>query len=140
VTSGSLSSQGGKKRILAVDDELDMTTILKMALEPVGFTVDTFNDPTLALERFKPNLYDLVILDVMMPRMNGFQLYEQLKKIDNGIKVCFLTASSETYRERLRKEQYRELNRDLFLEMPLPIRDHRRNKEANRIVLNAVQS
>jgi hypothetical protein len=45
-----LSHQDRKKKILAVDNKLDMTSILKMALEPVGFTVDTFNDPTLALE------------------------------------------------------------------------------------------
>jgi CheY-like chemotaxis protein len=108
---------------LAVDDELDMTSILKMALERVGYIVDIFNDPVSALERFKPNLYDLVVLDIMMPRMNGFQLYEQLKKMDHDVKVCFLTASSETYREQLRKEEYHELNKDLFLEMPLPVKE-----------------
>jgi DNA-binding response OmpR family regulator len=82
VTSDSLSRQEGKKKILVVDNEPDMTRMLKMALEPVGFIVDTFNDPVLALKGFKPNLYDLVILDIIMPRMNGFQLYEQLKKMD----------------------------------------------------------
>jgi two-component system OmpR family response regulator len=84
---------------LAVDDEPDMTTMLKMALERVGFTIDIFNDPVLALKSFKPNLYDLVILDVMMQKMNGFELYSQLKKVDPDMKVCFLTASSESYRE-----------------------------------------
>ena len=69
MTSGPLSSQEVKRKILAVDDELDMTTILKMALECVGFTIDIFNDPVLALERFKPNLYDLVVLDIIMPKM-----------------------------------------------------------------------
>jgi DNA-binding response OmpR family regulator len=117
------SSNDKKKKILVVDNELDMTTMLKMALEPNGFAVDTFNDPVLALEQFKPNLYDLVILDVMMPKINGFDLYNQLKKIDDDIKVCFLTASSETYREQLKKEEHCELNKDLFLEMPLPIKE-----------------
>jgi DNA-binding response OmpR family regulator len=79
VISGSFSRQEGKKKILAVDDELDMTTILKMALERVGFTVDAFNDPVLALERFKPNRYDLVVLDIMMPKLDGFELYNQLE-------------------------------------------------------------
>lgn len=55
-----------------------MTTMLKTALERAGFTFDTFNDPLLALESFKPNLYGLVILDVIMPKMNGFELYNQL--------------------------------------------------------------
>ena len=104
-----------------VDDEPDMTTILKMALERAGFTVDTFNDPLLALESFKPNLYTLVILDVMMSKMNGINLYNQIKKVDLGAKVCFLTACNEFYREKLMKERHCELQRDLFLEMPLPI-------------------
>jgi DNA-binding response OmpR family regulator len=81
-----------------------MTTMLKMALERAGFTIDIFNDPVLALQSFKPNVYDLVILDIMMPKMNGFELYNQLKKTDPGVKVCFLTASSETYREELGKK------------------------------------
>jgi CheY-like chemotaxis protein len=131
VTSDPSSQQEGKKKkILFVDDEPDMTTILKMALKRIGFGIDIFNDPVLALESFKPNFYDLVLLDVMMPKMDGFELYNQLKKIDDGIKVCFLTASSETYREQLRKEKYSELNKDLFLEMPLPI--SRIREEINR--------
>jgi DNA-binding response OmpR family regulator len=100
-----------------------MTTILRTALERIGFAVDTFNDPVLALDSFKSDLYGLVVLDVMMPKMDGFELYNQLKKIDHDIKVCFLTASTETYREELRKEKYCELSKDLFLEMPLPIRE-----------------
>jgi len=108
---------------LYVDDEPDMTTMLKMALERAGFTIDTFNDPLLALKSFKSNLYDLVILDVMMPKMDGFELHNQLKKVDPNIKVCFLTASSDTYREKLRKEKQCEINRDLFLEMPLPMKE-----------------
>jgi CheY-like chemotaxis protein len=131
VTSDPLSQQEGKKKkILFVDDEPDMTTILKMALKRIGFGIDIFNDPVLALESFKPNFYDLVLLDVMMPKMNGLELYNQLKKIDDGIKICFLTASSKTYCEQLRKEKYCELNKDLFLEMPLPI--SRIREEINR--------
>jgi two-component system, OmpR family, response regulator ChvI len=104
-----------------VDDEPDMTDMLKMALEHAGFTVDTFNDPVLALNSFKPNMYGLVILDVMMQEMDGLELYNQLKKADPSIKVCFLTASSEMYREKLVKERHCELNKDLFMNMPLPI-------------------
>ena len=118
-----LSHQDRKKKVLFVDNEPDITSMLKMALERVGFSIDTFNDPLLALKSFKPNSYDLVMLDIMMPKMNGFELYEQLKRADPGAKVCFLTASNETYREQLRKERYCELNRDLFLEMPLPIKE-----------------
>ena len=123
MTSESLSQQERKKKILLVDDEPDITTMLKMALERVGFSVDTFNDPLLSLQSFRPPLYDLVILDVLMPKMNGFELYNRLKKMDRDIKVCFLTASNETYREELRKQKHPELNRDLYLEMPLPIKE-----------------
>jgi two-component system response regulator VanR len=94
-----------------------------MVLECVGFTIDTFSDPVLTLEGFQPNLYDLVVLDVMMPKMDVFELYYNLKKMDNDIKVCFLTASNETYREKLIKDKYREIDKELFLEMPLPIKE-----------------
>jgi DNA-binding response OmpR family regulator len=117
------SSNNKKKKIFCVDDEPDMTAMLKMALEDAGFNVDIFNDPVLALKSFKPNLYGLIILDVMMQKMNGFELYNQLRTWDPGIKVYFQMASSETYREELRKEKHYELNKDLFLNMPLPIKE-----------------
>jgi two-component system, OmpR family, response regulator ChvI len=112
-----------QKKILYVDDEPDMTSMLKMSLEHAGFSIDVFNDPLLALKNFKPKMYDLVILDVMMPKMDGLELYSQLKNVDPNINGCFLTASSETYGEELRKKKGRhcELNKDLFLYMPLPI-------------------
>jgi CheY-like chemotaxis protein len=62
----------------------------------------------------------LVILEVIMPKVDGLELYTQLKEKDSGINICFLTASSEPYREELPKEKYNQLSRDLFLEMPLP--------------------
>jgi DNA-binding response OmpR family regulator len=64
---------------------------LKLVLEGNGFNVDTFVDPTLALQNFKSSRYDLLILDVKMPVMNGFQLYAQMKKIDLNITALFLT-------------------------------------------------
>jgi DNA-binding response OmpR family regulator len=117
------SNHKKKKKILFVDNEPDITTMLKMALERAGFSIDVFNDPLLALKSFRPKLYDLVILDVMMPKMDGLELYNQLKIVDPTIKACFLTASSETYSEELGKKKGRhcELNKDLFLYMPLPI-------------------
>jgi DNA-binding response OmpR family regulator len=68
-TPSPSSHQDLKKSILIVDDEPDMTKISKMALEREGFLIDAFNDPALALENFKPNIYDLAILDVKMPKM-----------------------------------------------------------------------
>ena len=90
-----------EKRILIVDDETDVNYTFETVLEENGFVVDSFDDPVLALNSFKPDLYDLVLLDIKMPAMDGFKLYEEMKKIDDKFKVCFLTASEMFY------EQYR---------------------------------
>lgn len=81
-----------KSRILVVDDEPDVNFTLKITLEDKGFKVDAFDDPLLALENFKAGLYDLVILDIKMPKMNGFELYREIRKLDDKVKVCFMTA------------------------------------------------
>ena len=83
-----------KKKILIVDDEKDAGRTLKMMLENYGFDIDCFTEPALALEKFKPNLYDLIILDIRMPETNGFELYDQLKSRDSNIKTLFITALS----------------------------------------------
>lgn len=85
----------GRKRILVVDDEPDITLTLLAILQKSGFEVSSFNDPLLAFQFFKPRYYDLVILDIKMSKMNGFELYQQLKKKDSHLRVCFLTAVSE---------------------------------------------
>ncbi|CAN5178258.1 hypothetical protein BH18THE2_BH18THE2_14490 [soil metagenome] len=111
------------KDIIFIDDETDVTFTIKTILEETGlFHVDTFNDPYLALNRFKPNCYALVLIDIMMPKMGGFELYEQLKKIDPDIKVCFLTAS-EMYHHEVREVKHCALNEDLFLQKPISNED-----------------
>ena len=108
---------------MAIDDEPDITLTLKAALETVGlFDVDTFNSPESALKSFKPDFYALVLIDIMMPKMSGFDLYEQLKKVDPGVKVCFLTAS-EMYHEENRGIEHCALNKDLFLQKPISTDD-----------------
>jgi DNA-binding response OmpR family regulator len=82
----------GQKKILVVDDEPDLTMLCRLALEYHGFKVDTFNDPVEAISNYKPGYYDLVIVDIKMPKMDGFQLYDEIKKKDQKAKVCFLTA------------------------------------------------
>jgi len=82
------------KRILIVDDEKDIGRTFKMILENYGFEIDFFTDPAMALETFKPNLYDLTILDIKMPEINGFELYDKLKSRDPKIKTLFISALS----------------------------------------------
>ena len=104
-------------KILIVDDEPDITLSFKMILEGNGFKVDTYNDPVHAKENFKAGSYDLVILDIRMPKMDGFQLYEELKKIDDKVKVVFITEFDINY-EGLRK-MYPELRIDSFVRKPV---------------------
>lgn len=79
-------------RVLLVDDEADIVRVLKRGLEVKGFMVDAFDSPQEAIKSFKPNVYDLAILDIRMPGLNGFTLYRQMKKIDPSLTACFLSA------------------------------------------------
>jgi two-component system, OmpR family, response regulator ChvI len=89
---------GIKSRILIVDDEVDITLSFSLALEDSGlFEVDTYNDPLVALSNYRPNSYDLLLLDIKMPNMNGFELYDKIKRIDNKVKVCFISAYNVDY-------------------------------------------
>jgi DNA-binding response OmpR family regulator len=118
-------------RILVVDDEPDLTQVSTLALEYHGFKVDSFNDPQEALSKFEPGLYDLVILDIKMPKMDGFELYHEIKKKDSNAKVCFLTAS-ELYYEEFRKKEYYALDRDMFIRKP--IENEELVKEINKMI------
>jgi two-component system response regulator ChvI len=81
-------------RILVVDDEPDILLALKIVLESNGFKTEAFRDPILALRSFIAGSYDLALLDIRMPRITGLGLYKELRKIDNKIRVCFLSAIS----------------------------------------------
>jgi two-component system, OmpR family, response regulator ChvI len=107
---------------LIVDDEPDITSSFDMILQMNGFEVDTYNDPLLPLSNFKPNLSGLALLDIRMPKMNGFELYKKIKDIDNRIEVCFITAF-EDYREEF-KEPFPELEEaKYFIRKPKAIED-----------------
>ena len=116
---------------MVVDDEFDLTLFYKMLLEFHGFRVDVFNDPGKALSSFKPDYYNLVILDIKMPGMDGFELNEELQKIDSKVNVCFLTAS-ELYYKEFRKKEYYALNKELFIRKP--VEDEELLKEINRLI------
>ena len=106
-------------RILLVDDDHDNSSMFKIGLQDAGFEVDVYNDSGIALSTFKPDYYDLLILDIKMPNMDGYELYEKIKKIDNKVKVCFLTAS-EKYKEEHRPSF---LSSSSFLIKPITIDD-----------------
>jgi len=105
------------KRILVVDDEYDIILTIKVVLEENGFVVDSFTDASKALENFRTGLYDLVILDVKMPLIDGFSLYEEIKKLDDKVIICFLTAAGTHY--KFLKKNYPSINEDCVIYKPV---------------------
>ena len=115
------------KRILIVDDEADVTITFKAAIEDSNdgnhankrIEVYTANDPVVALSEFKQNFYDLLLLDINMPHMNGFQLCEKIFAIDINVRVC-LMSSGEINWEALR-EMYPTRQEGCFIRKPVAI-------------------
>lgn len=79
-------------RLLIVDDEADITQVLKMGMEAHGFHADPFTNPQAALAKFKAGAYDMALLDIRMNGLTGFELFERLHAIDPKMKICFITA------------------------------------------------
>ena len=106
-----------------VDDEPDVTYAIEKILENNGFVVDSYNEPTLALSNFRQELYDLLLLDIRMPEINGFELYQKIREIDSYVKICFLTASELFYEEYRRLDAYPRLNKEHFIRKPIRTED-----------------
>ena len=107
------------KIILIVDDDPDVSSIFSIGLEDEGFVVDTYNDPLEALSNFKPSFYDLLLIDINMPKMNGFELCTQILKFDVNVRICFITAG-ETNIEALR-EVYPTISVGCFIKKPITL-------------------
>jgi two-component SAPR family response regulator len=110
------------KRILIVDDEQDIALTLSEGLSEVGYDVKAFNDPALALSEFKAGIYDLLLLDIKMPDITGFELYRKIKVIDSKVNVCFITAF-ESYHEQFKQEFFPLENVKGFIRKPIAIND-----------------
>jgi DNA-binding NtrC family response regulator len=113
-----------KKRILVVDDEPDISSLFKMVIEQNNeVTVHSFTDPLLALRNFNDNFYDLILVDIKMPEMDGIDFYREIRKIDKKVKLCFITAS-EKYYEQFRKGIYDKLlGENCFIQKPIANED-----------------
>jgi DNA-binding response OmpR family regulator len=119
-----ITSSNDKQRakILIVDDDHDVAITLKTILEEEGesskeFEVHVFNDPELALSNFKAGWYDLLLVDILMPKMNGFELSQKLKNIDDKVKVCFITAYEIYYRAL--RDLFPTVEVDCFIAKPI---------------------
>jgi two-component SAPR family response regulator len=88
----------------------------------VGVNVDSFTEPFSALNNFRSGLYDLIMIDIALPRMNGIELYYKIRKIDDKVKICFLTAG-EMYYEEVRKQVFPELEANCFIRKPITNED-----------------
>lgn len=114
-----MSVSSKTRRVLVVDDEIDITNVFKSVLEAHGFSVDAFTDPREALEHFKPNFYDISILDIKMPHMTGFQLSRAMIKIDKDTRICFVTAF-EIY-EKEARAMLPSLSSFCFIKKPISV-------------------
>jgi two-component system, OmpR family, response regulator ChvI len=111
-----------RRKILLVDDESDVVSTFQMILEMNGFEVEAYTSPISALSSFRPNEFGLLILDIRMPVMNGFELFKKIKEIDNRVQACFITAY-EDYREEF-KESFPMLDEaKYFIRKPKAIED-----------------
>jgi len=110
-------------RILLVDNEPDIALGFEMGLEDNGFEVDSFNDPQTASSKFRAGLYDLLLLDIKMPKMNGIEFYQKMKEIDTKVKVCFITASEIYYYKEIAKGLFPILGIRRLIRKPIKIED-----------------
>jgi len=108
-------------RLLLVDDELDITQPLKFGLQKKGFSVDAENDPVKAMANFRPDSYDIAIIDISMPEIDGFTLGRQIKEVDGDVHIVFLTAL-DVYKKEFSK-MFPKMKVDGFLTKPMSIGD-----------------
>jgi DNA-binding response OmpR family regulator len=111
-------TNGKKTRVLLVDDEPDIVYLVKVGLERSGLEVDVYTDPVIALQNFKRGLYQLLILDIKMPNMDGTELLSRIRKEDDKVRICFFTASGQLDSSY---EKVFENSHDNFLFVPKPI-------------------
>jgi CheY-like chemotaxis protein len=106
------------KKILLVDDEPDTCLLYQMVLEDAGYECITYTDPVKALQDFRPNYYDLILLDIKMPVLNGFELCKKIRELDRTVHIIFITAS-EAYYEKFRGQRFPELGKINYIQKPV---------------------
>jgi CheY-like chemotaxis protein len=125
-----LHEQIRNKRILLVDDEPDHCMVYQIVLGDTGYECISYTDSVKALQEFRPNYYDLVILDIRMPKLDGFALCKKIREVDIDVQIIFITAG-EAYYENLRKQYYSEISNDINIKcLQKPVR----NEELIQIV------
>lgn len=108
--------------ILVVDDEIDILNVMSKGLEYAGFNVDSKNNPIKALSEFEAGKYHMVLVDIRMPQMDGFDLFSRIIEIDSKVKVCFLTGFDIDYLEKFKK-RFPNVPMRCFIRKPISIRN-----------------
>jgi CheY-like chemotaxis protein len=107
-----------KKRILLVDDEPDVCMVYHIVLEDAGYECKSYTDSVKALQEFRPNYYHLILLDIKMPVLNGFELCKKIIELDKAVHIIFITASEQFY-EKFRSERFPELGKINYIQKPI---------------------
>jgi CheY-like chemotaxis protein len=110
-----------KKRVLLVDDEPDICMVYQIVLEDAGYECISYTDSVKALKEFKPGCYDLILLDIKMPVLNGFKLCKKVREIDKNVHIVFITAAhtAEEYYEKFRSQHFPELGKINYIQKPI---------------------
>ena len=124
-----------KKRILLVDDEPDLCMVYQIVLQDAGFECISYIDPVKALKEFRPIYYDLILLDIKMPVLNGFELCKKIIELDKTVHIIFITASEEYY-EQFRGQHFPELGKINYIQKP--IGNEELVRLVNMIVANSI--
>ena len=113
------------KRIMIVDanDDVNLTFKIVLSESDRRLRVQSFTDPVDALREFKPDYYHLVIIDILLPKMNGFELYDKLRTLNSKVKICFMTTGSEIILKKFMKEAFPELDPNCYISKPIANED-----------------
>ncbi|MFL6405111.1 MAG: response regulator [Nitrososphaeraceae archaeon] len=122
-----MNDQKSTKRILLVDDEPDSCMIFQSVLEDAGYECKSYTDSVETIQEFRPFYYDLILLDIKMPVLNGFELCKKIIELDKTVHIIFITASEEYY-EKFRSQHFPELGKINYIQKPIG------NEELIRIV------
>lgn len=124
------ASDNGFKTIVILDDDRDITTTFRTILESdliskhniaLRFRVCTSNNPVQFLSDFEPGHYDLLLIDINMPCMDGFEISRRLLEMDLNLRICFMTAGEINYRAL--REIHSILSMGCFIKKPISAED-----------------
>jgi CheY-like chemotaxis protein len=107
-----------KKRVLVVDDEPDTCIVYQIVLQDAGYECISYTDSVKALQEYRPFYYDLILLDIKMPVLNGFELCKKIREVDKPVHIVFITAS-EAYYEKFRGQHFPELGKINYIQKPI---------------------